>query len=418
MTTTLEPRQNKTQRSTPCRLGSLLFAVAGACFSTASDARYATAPALPAPTLFAAGLESPWGMAVLPDGRLLVTERAGHLRIVSADGASTSAPVAGLPCVDQRGHGGLLDVAIDPAFKSNRLIYFSYTEAAHCGDESANGLTVARARLARDGSRIDGLQVLFRQLPRVESTENLGGRLAISKGGYLFITMGDRRVLGEREKAQDLASYQGKTLRIRTDGSVPASNPFVGRTDALPEIWTLGHRNPQGAFVHPKSGELWVAEHGPFGGDEVNIARKGRNYGWPIVSFGCEYDTCAPIGDGSGEKAGMEPPLAHWGKPSIAPSNLMFYSGDGHRGGIKAWRGNVLVGALAGRAVWRLALAERNGVVSVVRREPLYADLGLRIRDLKQGPGGSIYLLTDGSGAQIVRIGGAGAGKRGRLPLH
>ena len=354
----------------------------------------------PAVLTIAEGLESPWGMAFLPSGRMLVTERPGRLRVLSADGKRAWPAVQGVPVVDRRGHGGLLDVAVDPAFASNRLIYLSYTEAGKGDEAGRNALVVARARLREDLSRLDGLTILFRQSPRVESSENLGGRLALSPDGFLFITVGDRRVIEERQKAQDLLSYNGKTLRLRSDGSIPRDNPFVGRGDALPAIWTLGHRNPQGAFVHPGTGELWVAEHGPFGGDEVNIARKGRNYGWPVVSFGCEYDTCAPIGEGT-EKAGMEPPLTYWERPGIAPSNLMLYTGAR----FDPWRGSVLVAALAGKALWRLELAAQNGGVKVVRREALYGDLGQRIRDVKQSPDGYIYLLTDGGNARILRLG-------------
>ena len=354
----------------------------------------------PAVMTIAEGLESPWGMAFLPNGQMLVTERPGRLRVLSADGKRSLPAVLGVPTVDRRGHGGLLDVQVDPAFASNRLIYFSYTEAGEGDEAGRNALVVARARLSDDLLRLDRVKILFRQSPRVESSENLGGRLALSRDGYLFITVGDRRILEERWKAQDLSFYNGKTLRLRTDGSVPVDNPFVGRPDALPAIWTLGHRNPQGAFVHPGTGELWVAEHGPQGGDEVNIARKGRNYGWPVVTFGCEYDTCAPIGEGS-EKPGMEPPLAYWGRPGIAPSNLMLYTGT--RFG--PWRGSVLVGALAGKAVWRLEIASDKGPVRVVRREPLYADLAQRIRDVRQAPDGYVYLLTDGDNGRILRLG-------------
>ena len=339
-------------------------------------------------------------MAFLPSGRVLVTERPGRLRVLSADGKRAWPAVQGVPVVDRRGHGGLLDVAVDPAFASNRLIYISYTEAGEGDEAGRNALVVARGRLREDLSRLDDLKIVFRQSPRVESSENLGGRIALSADGYLFITVGDRRVIEERQKAQDLSSYNGKTLRLRSDGSIPRDNPFVGRSDALPAIWTLGHRNPQGAFVHPGTRELWVAEHGPFGGDEINIARKGRNYGWPVVSFGCEYDTCAPIGEGT-EKPGMEPPLTHWARPGIAPSNLMLYTGSR----FDPWRGSVLVGALAGKALWRLEFDAEKGSVKVVRREPLYADLGQRIRDVKQGPDGYIYLLTDGGNARILRLG-------------
>jgi len=347
---------------------------------------------------FAADLESPWGMEFMPDGRLLVTERAGRLRLIDALGQSMHA-VEGLPRVDHRDHGGLLDVTIDPGFDDNRLVYISYTKAGRGAYADRNGLTVARARLSDDSTRLEQLQVLFRQTPLVRSGEGLGGRLAVSGNGYLFITVGDRMAAKGRMRAQALAYYQGKTLRVRTDGSVPGDNPFAGRAGARPEIWSLGHRNPQGAFVHPRTGRLWIAEHGPHGGDEINVVRRGRNYGWPLVTYGCEYGTCARIGKGT-SAPGMEPPLTHWGRPGIAPSNLILYSGAQ----FPEWRGSVFVGALAGRSVWRLELAGDDDAPRVQRMEALFADLDERIRDIRQGPDGGLYLLTDGENARVVRI--------------
>lgn len=348
---------------------------------------------------FANGLEFPWGMEFMPDGRLLVTERVGRLRVIDPDSDEPPRAVQGLPLVDRRGHGGLLDVTIDPGFASNRLIYLSYTEARRSRNTVRNGLTVARARLSKDGGRLSHVKVLFRQYPRSVSTENLGGRLAVSPDGFLFITIGDRHSGSSRARAQELAAYHGKTLRIRTDGSVPSDNPFVKRRGARPEIWSLGHRNPQGAFVHPETGSLWTAEHGPYGGDEVNIILPGMNYGWPVVTHGCEYDTCAPIGEGS-SKSGMHEPLVHWDRPSIAPSNLILYTGEA----VPQWKGSVLIGALAGQAVWRLQLSGYGKAAQVVRRERLFAELGERIRDLRQGPDGALYLLTDGDSARVVRV--------------
>lgn len=362
----------------------------------------ATAPIvseLPKVSTFAADLESPWGMEFLPDGRLLVTERAGRLRLVSAQGNETSAMVEGLPRVDHRDHGGLLDVTVDPAFETNRLIYISYTKAGRGARADRNSLTVARARLSEDDTHLENLKVIFRQTPAVKSGENLGGRLALSADGYLFITVGDRLAVADRMRAQALAYYQGKTVRIRSDGSVPRDNPFAKRAGARPEIWSFGHRNPQGAFVHPRTGELWVSEHGPHGGDEINIARKGLNYGWPVVTYGCEYVTCARIGKGT-SAPGMEAPLTHWGRPAIAPSNLILYTGDQ----FPEWKGSVFVGALAGRAVWRIELSGDDLAPRVLRREPLFANLNERIRDIRQGPDGSLYLLTDGEQARVVRV--------------
>jgi len=357
-----------------------------------------SAPDAPQASTFADGLESPWGMEFMPDGHLLVTERPGRLRMISADGREISS-IDGVPRVDHRDHGGLLDVAIDPAFASNRLVYLSYTKAGRGLHADRNGLAVARARLSDDGSRIDEFKVLFRQTPGAVNGQNLGGRLALSADGHLFVTIGDRHAPQDRMRAQALAYYQGKTVRIRTDGTVPDDNPFVARQGARPEIWSRGHRNPQGAFVHPRTEQLWVAEHGPQGGDEINIVRKGLNYGWPVVTFGCEYDTCAKIGEGT-SKRGMEAPLAFWTTPKIAPSNLILYTGDQ----FPAWKGNVFVGTLAGKAVWRFELAGEDSAPRVVRREALFSELGERIRNLRQGPDGSLYLLTDGAKARIVRV--------------
>lgn len=371
---------------------SSVFAVPA---SSASDA--------PQASTFAGGLESPWGMEFLPDGSLLVTERLGRLRMISADGRTMSS-VRGIPGVDHRDHGGLLDVAIDPAFASNRIVYLSYTKAGRGQNADRNSLTVARARLSDDASRIDQVDVLFRQTPGAVNGQNVGGRLAVSDDGHLFITIGDRHAVQDRMRAQALAYYQGKTVRIRTDGSVPAENPFTAGQGARPEIWSFGHRNPQGAFVHPRTGQLWIAEHGPQGGDEVNIVRKGLNYGWPVVTFGCEYDTCTRIGEGTSKRR-MEPPLVFWRAPKIAPSNLILYTGDQ----FPQWKGNVFVGTLAGKAVWRLELAGDDDAPRVVRREALFAELGERIRNLRQGPDGSLYLLTDGARARVVRIARADA---------
>lgn len=347
--------------------------------------------------LLAAGLESPWGMAFLPDGRLLVTERPGRLRVVEP-GGRVAAAVAGVPAVDHRGHGGLMDVEADPRFASNRLIYLSYTEAGSGAEQGTNCIAVARGRLREDAAALEEMQVILRQCPRVASDEHLGGRMALSGGGLLFITIGDRRVPEERVKAQDLSTHHGKVLRIRTDGSIPADNPFLAVPDALPEIWSYGHRNPQGACLHPQTGELWTCEHGPLGGDEVNIARRGRNYGWPVVSHGCEYDTCAPIGEGTA-KQGMEDPLIWWPPPNIAPSSVLIYSGQRH----PEWQGNLFVGALAGQALWRIELGGSAAAPVVGRREALLAGLQARIRDVKQGPDGGIYVLTDGEG-RVLRV--------------
>ncbi|MFZ5490436.1 MAG: PQQ-dependent sugar dehydrogenase [Thiomonas sp.] len=304
-----------------------------------------------------------------------------------------SAPILGVPGVDARGQGGLLDVALDPDFVGNRRIYLSYAGA----EAGRNGTAVARGVLSADGTRLSDVQVIFRQSPKIDSTAHFGSRLVFAPDGTLFITLGDR--YSQRDAAQDLSNTLGKVVRIRADGSVPKDNPFVGRTGAMPEIWSHGHRNVQGAAIHPVTGELWTSEHGPQGGDEVNIDRAGRNYGWPRISYGCEYGApvgnCPPVG-GATSAPGMEQPVTHWVPTSIAPCGMAFYTGAL----FPQWRGSLFVGALAGQALWRLQLDGEK----VVAREALFADLGERIRDVRQAPDGSIYLVTDGAAGRILRV--------------
>ncbi|MDE2255918.1 MAG: PQQ-dependent sugar dehydrogenase [Betaproteobacteria bacterium] len=357
-------------------------------------------PAQPAPrpiaTTYARDLVHPWGLAFLPDGTALVTERPGRMRLVGTDGRLDE-PISGLPAVDARGEGGLLDVALDPNFSLNRLVYWSYAEAGTGVDAGRNGTAVARGVLSPDGSALSGVQVLFRQVPKVDSTAHFGSRLAFAPDGTLFITLGER--LSRREDAQSLANHLGKVVRIRSDGSVPADNPFVGQAGAAPEIWSLGHCNVQGAAIHPASGELWTSEHGPQGGDEVNITRAGRNFGWPRISYGCEEGApagaCVPVG-GQTAAPGLEQPLTYWAPAAIAPSGMAFYTAAL----FPQWRGNLFIGALAGRALWRLTLVG-DGLVA---REALFAELGERIRDVRQGPDGALYLVTDDEAGRIVRI--------------
>lgn len=330
------------------------------------------------------GLEAPWGMAFLPDGRLLVTEKPGRLRIVAPDG-QLSAPLAGVPAVEAVGQGGLLDVALDPGFAANQIIYLSYSEPA----DGTAGTAVARARLGGDG--LQDVQVIFRQTPKISSRHHYGSRLVFARDGTLFITLGDRG--SQRDSAQDLGTHLGKLVRIASDGSVPADNPFVGRAGALPEIWSYGHRNLQGAALHPVTGELWTHEHGPRGGDEINIARAGRNYGWPVITYGREYHG-PKIGEGT-SKAGMEQPLHYW-VPSIAPSGMVFYDGAA----IPAWRGNLLVGALAAQQIARLELSAAGSVTHEER-----IAIGERVRDVEQGPDGAVYVLTDtGKNSRLLRL--------------
>jgi glucose/arabinose dehydrogenase len=333
----------------------------------------------------ATGLEHPWGMAFLPGGRLLVTERPGRLRIVGNDGR-LSAPLAGVPAVDAVGQGGLLDVALDPEFGANQLVYLSYAEPRDGG----NGTSVARGRLTERG--LEGLQVIFRQQPAVDSRHHFGSRLVFDRGGRLFVTMGDRN--SERARAQQLDTHIGKVVRIERDGTVPADNPFIGRDGTKPEIWSYGHRNVQGDALHPQTGELWTNEHGPKGGDELNRTLAGRNYGWPTVSYGVEYSGRS-ISE-SPTAPGIEPPVHYW-VPSIATSGLLFYTGDR----FPQWRGNAFVGGLASQQLSRLELDGDR----VVREEVLLKGVvGQRVRDVEQGPDGLIYLLTDQDDGQLLRL--------------
>ncbi len=332
-------------------------------------------------------------MAFLPDGRILVTQKSGALRIVAADGGSVGAPLTGVPTIDPAGQGGLLDVALDPDFATTPWVYLSYSEPGTGADAGKRGTAVARGRLA--GSALTDVQVLFRQTPKLAADGHFGSRLVFRGDKTLFVTTGERFT---GNLVQDLTTHIGKIIRINRDGSIPADNPtWPGSPAALPGIWSIGHRNPQGAALHPTTGELWESEHGPQGGDEVNIVRAGGNYGWPIKSYGCNYgdpvgDACR-IGGGTHAPTYIEP-LTTWTPTSIAPSNIAFYTGTM----IAEWQGNLFVGSLAGQALWRLVL-DGNTVVS---REALYASLGERIRDVTQGPDGALYLLVDSG--RIVRI--------------
>ena len=333
----------------------------------------------------ASGLEHPWGLAFLPDGSMLVTERPGRLRMVSPNG-ELGAPLAGLPRIEVGGQGGLLDVAPDPNFAINRLVYFSYSEPG----EGGNSTAVARARLEPKG--LADVRVIFRQKPKVASGHHFGSRLAFARDGRLFITLGDR--YSRKDDAQTLDTHHGKIVRIEADGRVPADNPFVGRAGALPEIWSYGHRNVQGAAIHPATGELWAHEHGPQGGDELNAVDAGRNYGWPVITYGRNYVSGTKIGEGT-ERADVPAPLTYW-VPSIAPSGMAFLTSDRYPG----WKGNLFVGALRGAQLQRLVLDGRK----VLQRESLLANLGERIRDVRQGPDGWLYLLTDSAQGRILRL--------------
>lgn len=337
---------------------------------------------------FAEGLEHPWGLAFLPDGRMLVSEREGRLRIVSAKG-HLSPPLAGVPKVDAREQGGLLDVALDPDFADNKLVYLSFAEP---GKDDTNSTAVARGTLTDTG--LVDVKVIFSQQPKVRSTLHFGSRLVFDGKGHLFITLGERSKNEFRGQAQNLNSDLGKVIRINTDGSIPKDNPFVDKAGARPEIWSLGHRNQQGAALNPATGELWTDEHGPKGGDEINIVRAGKNYGWPVVSYGVNYDG-TPVGSGKQTGAGFVDPIHYW-VPSIGVSGMAFYAADA----IPKWKGNLFVGGMAIPKLVRLEL-EGN---KITHEEALLAELGSRIRAVKQGPDGALYLLTDDGEDQILRL--------------
>jgi glucose/arabinose dehydrogenase len=361
-----------------------------ACGGGAPSAAPANADVTPQVTTLRSDLSSPWGLAFLPDGSMLVTEKAGRLLRLSRDGA-TRTEVKGVPVVDASGQGGLLDVAIDPDFASDAWIYFSYAEPGTQVELGKSGTALAKARLV--GNALVDLKVIFRQMPKTAGSGHYGSRIVFARDKSIFLTLGERQ-LGN--PAQDLGQTLGKVVRLQRDGSFPVDNPVLGPT-ALPGIWSTGHRNPQGAALHPQTGELWVSEHGPQGGDEINIARAGRNYGWPVRSYGCPYGSA--VGDacriGGGVHAPLfEEPLTFWQPLSVAPAGLMFYQGAM----FPQWRGDLFSGSLAGMALWRIRL-EGN---TVVGREALFGDLKSRIRDVREAPDGSVILLTDDG--KLMRI--------------
>lgn len=329
------------------------------------------------------GLNHPWSMAFLPDGRILLTERIGQLRIVSLDG-KLSAPIKGVPTVFAKDQGGLLGLVLDPDFSRNHLIYFSYAEP----QGGVAGTAVARAKLV--DMALENLQVIFRQQPKTDGTKHFGSRLVFAPDGSLFVTLGER--FKYMAQAQQLDNHLGKLVRIRSDGSEPSDNPFVKDQKAKPEIWSYGHRNIQGAAIHPSTGELWIHEHGPRGGDEINIPKPGKNYGWPLASYGIHY-WMTPIKKEHAEQ-GFEEPIYYW-TPSIAPSGMMFYKGIM----FPEWKGNLFIGALAGKHLVRLVVNEKN----VISEEKLLMDIA-RIRDVAEGPDGAIYLLTDEEDGKLLKL--------------
>jgi glucose/arabinose dehydrogenase len=332
----------------------------------------------------AKGFDHPWALAFLPGTRMLVTERPGRLRIVERDGR-VSEPLAGVPKVFAAGQGGLLDVAVSPNFAQDQWIYLSFAEP---GDGGA-GTAVARARLGESG--LEKTEIIWRQEPKVQGPNHFGSRIVFRPDGTLFVTLGDR--FAYREKAQDLSVTLGKIVRINPDGTAPRDNPFVGRPGVKPEIWSYGHRNVQAADLHPQTRELWTAEHGARGGDELNLVLAGKNYGWPVITYGVDYSG-AKIGEGTA-KAGMEQPVYYW-DPVIAPSGMIFYTGDV----FQEWKGNILIGSLTPGALVRLVMKGN----SVAREERYLAELRERIRDVQQGPDGLLYLVTDSSDGRVLRV--------------
>lgn len=333
------------------------------------------------------GLDHPWAFAVLPDGRMLVTERPGRMRIATRDG-TLSSPVANVPEVRAVGQGGLLDVILDRDFVNNRTIYFCFAETFEGGGRTA----MARATLdAGAAPKLADTRVIFRQLGPPSSGNHYGCRIVQMPDRTLMLAMGEHS--STREEAQNLSNHLGKIIRIAPDGSVPKDNPLVGKIAARPEIWSYGHRNPQGAAINPATGQYWMHEHGPRGGDEINIPQAGKNYGWPVIGYGIDYSG-AKIHD-STHKDGMEQPIHYW-VPSIAPSGMAFYTGDLFKG----WKGNLFVGGLRSQMLVRLQFDGDK----VVKEERLLEGLGERIRDVRQGPDGAIYLATDNSAGRILRI--------------
>lgn len=348
------------------------------------------------------GLKHPWGLAFLPDGRMLVTERGGTLRVVD-NGKLVAAPVEGIPKATEHGQGGLLDVVTHPKIAENGWIYWSYNAL----EGGLHGTEVARGKLGgtRDKPVMQSVQVLFKMAPKTDRAFHFGSRIVFDREGFMYVGFGDRGdrpSAGANQRAQQLNDHAGKTIRLHDDGRVPADNPFVKNDKAKPEIYTLGNRNIQGAALNPRTNKVWTHEHGPQGGDEINILVPGTNYGWPVITYGANYGIGTKIGEGTA-KEGMAQPLLHW-TPSIAPSGMAFVGSDGNGGmrpnSFSKWSGNLLVGALAGQMVIRLTL---DGDKVTSQERMFVGELG-RVRDVRAGPDGNVYLLIDSSDGELVRL--------------
>jgi aldose sugar dehydrogenase len=366
------------------RFAAIAGCAVGAWFATPTQLRAQTAVRV---EVVAGGLQNPWGMAFLDGGRMVVTERPGRLRVVEPDGRVGPA-VAGLPTVDAQGQGGLLDVLADGRFRENRRLYWCYAEPAEGGNRTA----LASGRLSEDDSRLEDVRVLFRQHPVVDSRLHFGCRIVESPDGHLFLTLGDR--YSRMDDAQALDNHLGKVVRVFKDGRIPPDNPFVRHSGARAEIWSMGHRNPQGATWGP-DGALWTSEHGPQGGDEINRPSAGGNHGWPVVTFGENYGG-GRIGEGLTHKPGMQDPLHHW-TPSIAPAGMAFLGSQRYGA---AWRGSLFVASLKFRYLARLQVEGHR----IVGEEKLLTELGQRLRDVREGPDGLLYLLTDERNGQVLRV--------------
>jgi aldose sugar dehydrogenase len=368
---------------------SCLAACMGVILGTSALAQTATLK--PVPVL--RGLDNAWALAFLPDGRMLVTERPGQLRLALPSG-ELSAPLAGLPAISAGGQCGLLDVAVDPQFAQNRRIFFTFAEPAASG-ESGNSTAVGSARLVGDGlgARLEDVRTIFSQKPKMNSRHHCGSRIVFDRSGALLVGLGDR--FGGKDESQNPANHIGKVVRITPEGQPLADNPLASRAGSAPEVYSLGHRNIQGAALHPQTGELWATEHGPQGGDEINRVLPGRNYGWPVVTYGRNYGTGTRIGD-EGPRPGFEEPLRHWVPTSLAPAGLAFLTSTRYPG----WQGSLFMGTLRAQVLVRLTLDGNT----VTGEERLLADLGKRIRDVRQGPDGWLYIVTDGSDGQVLRL--------------